>query len=51
MNIDVLREEIAADEGVKYENIQRSSWILNLWDRAFGKETDVEHGFAVDTLR
>ena len=35
--------------GMRHEDIQRSSWILNLWDWAFGKKTDVEHGFAVDT--
>ena len=23
--------------GMRHEDIQRSSWLLNLWDRAFGK--------------
>ena len=42
MNIDVLREEIAADEGV-HKNIQRSTLDTYLGIGHL-KKTDIEHG-------
>ena len=49
MNIDVLREEIAADEGCVMKIYKDHLGYLTFGIGHLVKKTDVEHGFAVDT--
>ena len=49
MNIDVLREEIAADEGCVMKIYKDHLGYLTFGIGHLVKKTDIEHGFAVDT--